>query len=69
MKKTYLASAMIHAMSALKTGFGLFKNKASDLNKIHDYQHPYSHGGKRTGFAAARRMAKKNRNVRARAKR
>jgi len=68
MKKTYLASAIIHAMAAIKASVGVFGNKVSDYKAIHEYQYPHSKGSKRTGFAAARRLAKKNRNIRARAK-
>jgi len=63
MKQTYIASAMIHAMSMVKGIFG----RAPELNKIHTYEHPFAPGKKRTGNAAARRAAKKTRNIRARA--
>jgi hypothetical protein len=68
MKQSYIASAMIHAVSALRSMQGLFGNKQAEFKKIHEYQHPHAPSGESTGCAASKRAAKKTRNIRARAK-
>jgi hypothetical protein len=67
MEKTYIASALIHATMAIRAMGSYFAPNKNEMKLIHNYQYPSMHGGKRTGFAAARRTAKKNRNIRARA--